>query len=349
MIRLYVCLQVYPRRHHLFPLLKPFEKGVGYLDAARIASYGISENDISFVDTLEACDYAVLPMSWNFYLAENKLEEVKKVIQKAKRHTKKVLSFMTGDFGVTIPYFESVIVFRHSGDNKKLPKTHIGFPAFVEDPLPKIFNTQEITIRGYQQKPTVGFCGQANRSLINAGTEILKTIGRNSASAFGLSIASPQQVLSTSYLRASVLKSLSEDTRINANFILRKQYRAGATTAKTRKKTTLEFYENMRNSDYVVCVRGAGNFSVRFYETLAMGRIPVFIDTDCLLPLNGILDWKEHVVWVPYHERHEVSEKVANFHKQLSSKQFEDLQQQNRTLWKEKLTLGGFFKSYLGE
>ena len=60
----------------------------------------------------------------------------------------------------------------------------------------------------------------------------------------------------------------------------------------------MEFYENMVSSDYIVCVRGGGNFSVRLYETLAMGRIPIFINTDCLLPLNKSIDWKKHVVWI---------------------------------------------------
>ena len=130
-------------------------------------------------------------------------------------------------------------------------------------------------------------------------------------------------------------------------FILRKKYRAGITTNKHTHKTTLEFYDNLKNSDYVVCVRGAGNFSIRFYEALAMGRIPVFINTDCALPFDNEIDWKKHVVWVEYNERHEVAEKVADFHRVLSEKDFIDLQLANRKLWEERLTLRGFFNNFL--
>lgn len=347
MIKLFVSLQVYPKRQHLFPLLKPFEKGEAFSDADRVRLYGISEKEVTFVKNMKEAHYVILPMSWNFYLTEHsRLEEVKKVVQEAKVLGKKVLSFMVGDFGVKIPAFDNLVVFRHSGDNTKLPKTHNGLPAFVEDPLPKYFDTTSITIRDYHQRPTVGFCGQANSSLLDAGTEILKTVGRNCMSAVGISQAPPQQVLSTSYLRASVLQSLERDKAIKTNFILRKQYRAGATTAETREKTTLEFYKNIRDSGYVVCARGAGNFSVRFYETLAMGRIPVFIDTNCLLPLSDKIDWKKHVVWVEYADRNRVAEKVRDFHNSLSAGQFQDLQQQNRNLWQEHLTLGGFFNMY---
>jgi hypothetical protein len=124
---------------------------------------------------------------------------------------------------------------------------------------------------------------------------------------------------------------------------LRKKYRAGVTNEIDRQKTTKEFYDNIQDSQYVVCVRGAGNFSVRFYETLAMGRIPVFIDTDCLLPHKDSINWKDHVVWVDYRDRNLVAQKVANFHHSLDKEAFENLQQSNRRLWEEKLTLGGFF------
>ena len=111
---------------------------------------------------------------------------------------------------------------------------------------------------------------------------------------------------------------------------------------KESHRTTLEFYENINSSDYVVCVRGAGNFSVRFYETLAMGRIPIFVNTDCALPLENEIDWKKHVVWIERKEIKHIAEKVKDFHSALSSNDFIDLQNANRTLWNERLTLNLF-------
>ncbi|MAZ72117.1 MAG: hypothetical protein CMC70_03125 [Flavobacteriaceae bacterium] len=349
MIHLYVALPVHPKRRHIFPLLKPFEKGDRFTDEERLRMYDISEKEIKFVTAVQEADYVVLPMSWNFYLAQDAIKPVEKVIDESLKANKKVLSFMVGDFGVKIKEYPNVIVFRQSGERSKLPNTHQGLPAFIEDPLPKYIKTKTLPLRDYQETPTVGFCGQATSSIGNASTEILKTLARNTKSFLGMSKAPGQQVLSTSYFRANVLRQLEKSPSITTNFILRKKYRAGATTAETRKKTTLEFYENIRDSDYVVCARGAGNFSVRFYETLAMGRIPVFINTNCLLPLPNKIDWKKQVVWVNYEDRDRVSEKVLNFHKRLSHKQFQDLQQQNRSLWQEQLTLGGFFKTYADE
>src|SRR5690606_19049993 len=91
--------------------------------------------------------------------------------------------------------------------------------------------------------------------------------------------------------------------------------------------------------DYVLCVRGAGNFSVRFYETLLMGRIPIFVNTDCLLPFEDKINWKKHVVWIEWKERSNIANIVADFHSKLTDKQFEDLQKSNRKLWKEELSV----------
>src|SRR5690606_37188550 len=93
-------------------------------------------------------------------------------------------------------------------------------------------------------------------------------------------------------------------------------------------------------------MRGGGNFSVRFYEALAMGRIPVFINTDSSLPFDDRIDWKKHVVWVDRKDWKRAGEKVADFHSRLSNEEFEILQVENRKLWEEKLGYGGFFKNF---
>jgi len=88
----------------------------------------------------------------------------------------------------------------------------------------------------------------------------------------------------------------------------------------------------------------AGNFSVRLYETLLMGKIPIFVNTDCLLPLADEVDWKQHMVWVEWEERHLIVDKVLEFHKTISNEDFLELQRKNRKLWKEILTVAHYMK-----
>ena len=102
----------------------------------------------------------------------------------------------------------------------------------------------------------------------------------------------------------------------------------------------------MLTSPYSLCVRGAGNYSARFYEALAMGRIPVLVNTDCILPLDDEIDWKQHCIWVEDYELDNIINKIDIFHRKVSEDEFRSLQNLNRQLWKEKLTYDGFYKSF---
>ena len=57
-----------------------------------------------------------------------------------------------------------------------------------------------------------------------------------------------------------------------------------------------EFEENIRSSHFVICSRGAGNWSMRFYQVLEFGRIPILIDSDMLFPFESEIDWDSIIV-----------------------------------------------------
>lgn len=341
----------YPKSHYskahrglLFPLLKPFIKSESYTDTQRKASYGISEKDFQLTKHLEEADVVILTMAWNYYIKTKQENLAIAFVKECAASNKKVITFNAGDFGVRIPYFENLIIFRASGYKTKFTANEYALPSFIADPLKKYYQTDEVIIRAYHSKPVIGFCGQANPSLLNAIKEKGSTGLRNLKAYLGISKNEPQQLLSTSYLRASILNSLQKSSTIKTNFIFRKKYRAGVTHDKDSHQTTLEFYDNLRDSDYVVCVRGAGNFSVRFYETLAMGRIPIFINTDSPIPLDNFFDWKNHAVWIEKKEIKEIAEKVMEFHRSLSESEFINLQLSNRKIWVQSLSLKCFFK-----
>jgi hypothetical protein len=67
---------------------------------------------------------------------------------------------------------------------------------------------------------------------------------------------------------------------VQTNFILRDKwfngaYEDGRLNRARMDESRREYVENMFGSDYVLCTRGSGNFSIRFYETLSSGRIRV--------------------------------------------------------------------------
>ena len=94
--------------------------------------------------------------------------------------------------------------------------------------------------------------------------------------ALGRAIYEPSPIIPATLLRAKALKKLTRDSRVETRFVVRRSYKAGAYTADRSHQTVIDFYNNILNTDYTVCVRGYGNWSVRLYETLACGRIPIF-------------------------------------------------------------------------
>ena len=126
---------------------------------------------------------------------------------------------------------------------------------------------------------------------------------------------------------------LEQSPLIETNFIKRNAYRAGANTPEDRKRTTEEYYNNLDQSDYIVCIRGGGNFSVRFFETMMVGRIPLFINTDSILPFDNFIDWKKHTVWVEEKDMKYMPQILADFHHQIHPDDFKQMQLNNRQIW----------------
>lgn len=332
-------------RGYVFPLLKAFIKNAEFTDGQRKALYGVSESDFIFVDHIEDAEIAILPMSWNYYAETNQMYLAYSFIEEANPVGKPVWTINAGDFGVKLPYLRNSVVFRQGGYTINHQIGHTGFPSMINDYVTKHQLNDTFLHGNYNSRPVVGFCGQTNGSKRNALTEMLKQGVRNIKSRLGFSFWERQKIMSTSYLRAKMLNQLEANADIDCHFITRKQYRAGITKNKEAHETTAEFYNNILGSQYVLCVRGAGNFSVRFYETLMMGRIPLYVHTDGYLPLTDDIDWKSHVVWVDYKDRHRIADILIDFHNNLDQESLVALFKTNRKLWEEKLTLSGFFRA----
>jgi len=333
-------------RGQIFPLLKPFLKNDLFTDSERINLYGISCKDISIVEDLEFADVVILPMSWNYYVDNNKKELVQNYIDQYSQLGKKIFIYNAGDKSYKNPVFPNVFVFRLSRNKMTSEGNDLVIPPFILDPLKTFYDSVPISLRSYVKKPVVGFCGFAKTSKTDAGKELFKIEFQNLKSRLGFRNEEPQQFLSSSYFRGKVLNILKNSSEVETNFIIRKDYRAGIIHDFSHH-TVLEFYDNLRDSDYVLCARGSGNFSVRFYETLAMGRIPVYVNTEGGLPLDNQINWKDHVVWVEKNEISYIGNKIKDFHRKMDSHAFRELLTRNRKLWEDRLTLGAYFRTIL--
>lgn len=97
--------------------------------------------------------------------------------------------------------------------------------------------------------------------------------------------------------RYYAIEALKANTNIVSNIRLRDSFWGGDIHNRSLRS---DFIQNMIESDFILCCRGAGNFSYRLYECLSMGKIPIIINTDIVLPCNDVIEWQNVGVWIKY-------------------------------------------------
>ena len=132
---------------------------------------------------------------------------------------------------------------------------------------------------------------------------------------------------------------------IKCDFILRKGFWAAGMDKRIARK---EYFTNMENNLFIFCYRGAGNFSYRFYEIFMMGRIPIFINTDCVLPYWDEIE--KHNFGLMINEKDIISNKINLIEKikkyyNDNKDSLTDIQKNNRYLWEKYWSPYGFVEN----
>jgi hypothetical protein len=108
-----------------------------------------------------------------------------------------------------------------------------------------------------------------------------------------------------------------------------------------------EYLENIRDADYVLAPKGDANYSSRFYEVLSLGRIPVLLDTDAVLPMETTIDYSAFSLKVPYQDVDRIGDVIADFHESLSSERFLAMQAAAREAYETTLRYDRYFERAL--
>ena len=325
-------------RGFLNDVLRPF------IPINKLDELGIKDDLIKLVNRIEECDLCLMPMAWNYYINTHNTSIADKFIRKAQENHKKMLIGVYGDYYIKLPNYEHIIGMYVGSYQSLCNYNEITLPVIIRDPLQYV-GEDKICDRDYNLMPSIGFCGQVDSNII---ISMLKMGWRKwnnikyylSISKYYSGPASPP-----TYLRKKVLDILDKADGIHTDFIRRNKYQGG----KSKNDSSFEilreiFYQNIINSDYTICIRGTGNFSARFYETLALGRIPIFINTDCILPFSDVIDWKKHLIWIEQNEISEIETKILQFHHSLTEELFQKMQKENRMLWEKYFKFSGFYK-----
>lgn len=108
----------------------------------------------------------------------------------------------------------------------------------------------------------------------------------------------------------------------------------------------VEFFNSVRGSRYVICPRGDGNQSLRFYETLSAGRVPILIDTRIKLPLEDRLNYSKITITLKLYDSIDVWRKeILDFESLYKGTKFKKLSHEISEFYDQNLSMYNFYKN----
>ena len=294
-------------------------------NSGRFDAYAEAGSAFFELAPLARADLAVFPCEWSESLAP----VAAAFIAAGRAAGKPTAVFFGGDEHQVLSH-DGALVFQTSLFRTQRRPNEFAQPAWSED-FVGVHLGGRLPVREKGPKPVVGFCG----------------LVPHRRSVLGRLRAHPAHTA----IRARALRLLRRHGAVETNFLERERFLGGAivrgrVVSATMQQVRREYVRNMVESDYVLCCRGAGNFSYRLYETLSCGRIPVFVDTDCVLPYDFATDWRRLCVWVDESELDSIGDRVASFHESLGAQEFVELQRACRRFWAESIAPKGFFARF---
>jgi hypothetical protein len=311
--------------------------------------FGARVGVIEPVKAMQQAEVCALPKVWSYYVRTDRVRLAQAFARRAADLGKEVVVWSGGDLEAVVPIPNAVTFFHgpHRSMKRAYGKT-FAMPQFKEDSLQLYYQGKEQP-RRWKSIPSVGFCGLASswnfRTLVRAVCTRLHQFYYKAGRARYVPPSLPPPVVQ----RMKILRILAAEPELQTNFIIRDRYRGGLQGADDKNpqaKEKLEFVGNILENDYTVCVRGSGNFSARLYETLCLGRVPIFVNTDCVLPYDFHINYRDYCVWIEESEIGQLPQRLLDFHSRLSPVAFLDLQHRCRQLWEDYLSGDGFYRHF---
>ena len=317
--------------------------------------------EFEYVKNIESCDFVLFPhweavyeYSDEQYIQKGIVPDDKSILRDAvdrlkiqsEANLKKVIIFYLSDSEKSIPVANSLI-FRTSLYRTKKKLFEYALPAWKRDLIVDHCNGIH-QIRKKNEIPKVGFRGSARlqfHSLMN----LIRTgfnITNKWLELFGISFGEKYQWNKGQIIRRVAMEKLNKNRNIYNEFSIVIRGYINQTNQEVKELNYRKFVQNIFDTDYTLCVRGAGNYSFRFYETLSAGRIPLFVNTDCVLPLDDIIDWKKYCVWVEQEDINKLDQILLDFHNDLTNDDFEELQYNIRNLWLDWIRPKAYFGKF---
>lgn len=299
------------------------------------SAFLVTPQHIQLVSDPARAQFGILPADWKHYLRAGAEELAREFVRLCRMHRLRPVVLFHDDSDMPIPLDDCVIL-RTSLRATRRSRFELALPAWHVDHVEAIGG--ELPLQKWKVRPVVGFCGLSR----GAGQASLPVrIGR-SFTAW----KKYRRWVDPLDLREEALGVIERDPRVEPRIVRRVSFYGGAINegvfdVEALQARRRDFVENILESDYGLSIRGHGNYSFRLYETLCLGRIPLLIDTESVLPFENAQEWRDLLVRVPEARLGELVDRSLEFHGR-NHEHFEELQRRCRTFWSQWLSPGGF-------
>lgn len=324
-IRIFLVEKIYPEQEESF-FVKVMREEV---DKKIMPKENLLANSVVITNNLENADIILVPQAIN-NSSKQILIYLDRVRSMSKLRGIPAIIFIYGDLSHHL-HFKDFIILRHTMYKTLMNVNDIIVPPFCEDLGEKF----AISVRHKDHNlPVVSFCGWAGfsnswlfikyilRSLLNLSSVVI----------YGSGYIKYKKGL---YFRRKCIKVVRGSGLIDSSIIVRNSFLGKLKDISNSLEMRREYFDNMYNSDFVLTPKGDANYSVRFFEVLSLGRIPILIDTDTVLPLEDKIKYSDFIIRVPYYRIKDIPKIVSEFYDKLSDSEYVNMQ---------KLARGAFEK-----
>jgi len=300
------------------------------------------ETEVERVSDASQAEAIVLPNNFKDPLTPEAQAYVKEYADLGERLHKPVCVFSLGDFTDKALFDSRVHVLRFSLYTDTASPHDISIPSLTEDNA-----MSGITVRPKQEKPRVSFCGMGDLPGWRSWALHFKNFGFDVRALWNSNWRARKLGI---YWRQAAMRACSASTLVETLFIVRKTFSGSRRTieldpAQARK----EYLDSIINSDFVIAPKGDGNYSNRFVKTLCLGRFPVVVDTNIVLPLENVIDYSLISVRVPMNRVHETPKYIREFYDALTSEEWERRQHLARETFEKYLRQDSFLRYFFAK
>ncbi len=293
----------------------------------------------TIVSDPKEADFFAVPFEF-FDVLDRFLPYLEAVYAAAQIAEKKVLLFDYTDYVDRIPHLpKHSVLFRVSVYRHHKRENELVMPYFVED-LGKRYG---IAPQQVHTEPIIGYCGQSGFS---SRSRHLRAIIKRCFSVLLLYLrldAHPSVHTRGIFWRRRAIR-IVQRSGIRSSIVVRRFYSLHQKSGSFEpRRNRDEYVENLRECDLALCTRGDANASQRFYEALSASRIPLFLDTDCVLPLEELIDYDRVMLRVSWKNLQRMPELLQGFIAKLSVSRTQQIEREARVVYDEYLRMDRFF------